>query len=76
MQIVTAHDGIKLLGALEARLDMAANVVPAFSALDGNVGIIGPGLRDSRNTDIDSRSRDRVRVSKRSTRLGTSGASF
>ena len=76
MQIVTAHDGIKLLGALEARLGMAANVVHAFSALDGNGGIIGPGLTDSRNIDLDIRSRDRVRVLKRSTRLGTSGAPF
>ena len=50
MRILTTLDGIQLLGALEARLGMAANVVHAFSALNGNGGIIGPGLRDSRNT--------------------------
>ena len=76
MRILTTLHGIQLLGALEARLGMAANVVHAFSALDGNGGIIGPGLRDSRNIDLDNRSRDRVRVLKRSTRLGTSGAPF
>ena len=52
MRNLTTLHGIQLLGALEARLGMAANVVHAFSALARNGGIIGLALRDSRNVDL------------------------
>ena len=69
-------DDIQLCSAIGARHGMAPKVLCAFPAARRHRCHRGMLILSSRNTDLENHSRDRVRVSKGSTRLGTGRASF
>ena len=69
-------DNVQLCSASGARHGMAPKVLCASPAARRHPLFRGMLVLSSRNTDLENRSRDRVRVSKRRVRLGSGRPPF